>query len=80
MSLIQARKPILSSNILGMNYEYFLLLRRRKHLLEELDDDASSSKSLRSLRRVELAHIDHSLFKIDNFLNRYGLINRDRRT
>jgi|GEM_PF-3423590 len=77
MSLVQARKPVVLSNILGINYEYLLLKRRRKHLTDELKLDTSSSKTLRSLRTTELAHIDYSLSKIDTFLKRYGLIDKD---
>lgn len=74
MSLVRARRPIILSNILSMSHEYLLLKQRRKHLVEELELDVASSSSLHSLRTVELAHIDYSLSKMDNFLRRYDLI------
>jgi hypothetical protein len=74
------RQPMIIKNMARLNDDYILLKRRRSTLLDELDDNSTNSRTLRSLRRSELHLLDKRLTKIDRFLIRYGFIRKGSKT
>ena len=76
MTPIQTRKPIVLSNIQALDKEYRILIRRRKHLQEEMGG-AAPPLPLQRVRRAELAYIESYVRKIENFLHRYGFIDKN---
>lgn len=67
------KSPMILSNIKKMDETYGLLAKRRSSLMNEMENEP---RQLHTLHKAELRMLRSHMSKIENFLQRYGFIDK----